>query len=128
MNNISFFICQLWKLFIIDETSLLVVLLLSISINFDDGTLNNKCSVVRLSLNAFRILNFAEFIFFLPIIGLRLIFKNLFPFIAINLLNSIHISILFSISNDLSFEPVMVVFFLCFLNIFLMISFIQNFG
>jgi hypothetical protein len=35
---------------------------------------------------------------------------------------------LFSISNDLSFEPVMVVFFLCFLNIFLVISFIQNFG
>jgi hypothetical protein len=49
------------------------------------------------------------------------------PFVAINLFDSIHISILFSITNHLRFKPVMLTF-LGFLEIFLVISFIQNFG
>jgi hypothetical protein len=129
MNDIAISVFKLWELLVVDKTSLLVIVLFGISINFDDWALNNKSSVVRVSLNAFWVLKFSEFIFvfFLPVVNWWVIFMKFLPFVAINLFDSIHISILFSITNHLRFKPVMLTF-LGFLEIFLVISFIQNFG
>jgi hypothetical protein len=53
MNDIAISVFKLWELLVVDKTSLLVIVLFGISINFDDWALNNKSSVVRVSLNAF---------------------------------------------------------------------------